>query len=113
MVAIWKAADRLPLDNAAVADRLELIADRLERPEANPFRVRAYRMAAATVRGLRRPVAELLSEGGRTGLEALPGVGRRLSQVIEQLTLTGEAPSFETLLGGPEAALASVSGIGP
>jgi DNA polymerase (family 10) len=106
-------ADRLPLDNAAVADRLERIADTLYGQESNPHRVRAYRTAANTLRNVPRPVAELLAEGGRAGLEDLPGVGKRLSQVIEQLTLTGHAPTLEAALGGPAAALATVGGIGP
>lgn len=105
--------DHLPLDNAAVAERLDVFATQMDTPEANPHRVRAYRTAAQTVRGLDRPVAELLAEGGRAKLEELPGVGRRLSRVIEQLTLTGHDPSLEVRLGGPEAALATVGGIGP
>src|SRR5688500_5338101 len=113
MVAVRTVIDRLPLDNAEVAARLEAIADQLERVNDNPHRVRAYRTAAATVRGLRRPAAELLAEGGRAGLEALPGIGQRLSRTIEQLTLTGQAPTLEALSGGPEAVLASVTGIGP
>jgi hypothetical protein len=113
MDGVQSTADRLPLDNAAVAELLETIAATLDTPEGNPHRVRAYRTAAGTVRGLGRPVAELLAEGGRTGLEQLPGVGKGLSRVIEQLTLTGHSGILETLVGGPEAALATVTGIGP
>lgn len=106
-------ADRLPLDNTAVAVRLRRIADGLERPDGNPHRVRAYRTAAETVERLSRPVAEVIGEGGRTGLEQLPGVGKRLSQVIVQLTLTGESPALADQVGGPVAVLSSVVGIGP
>lgn len=106
-------ADRLPLDNTAVAGRLRRIADGLERPDGNPHRVRAYRTAADTLERLGRPVAEVLGAGGRRELEQLPGVGKRLSQVIEQLTLTGESPTLADQVGGPVAALSSVVGIGP
>jgi hypothetical protein len=113
MEAVQTTADRLPLDNAAVAGRLERIADLLDTPDGNPHRVRAYRSAAVTVRGLARPVAEMLAERGRAGLEELPGVGKKLSGVIEQLSLTGHSAVLEALVGGPGAALATVMGIGP
>lgn len=106
-------ADRLPLDNTAVAGRLRRIADGLERPAGNLYRVRAYRVAADTIDRLDRPAADLLAEGGRAGLEQLPGVGKRLAQVIEQLTLTGVSPTLEEQVGGPVAVLSTVAGIGP
>ena len=37
-------------DNTAVAELLNQIADLLETQDANPFRVRAYRKGARTVR---------------------------------------------------------------
>ncbi len=113
MVALARPADRLPLTNSAVAERLTAIADGLERPGGNPHRVLAYRTAAGVVAGLEKPVAEVLGDGGRAELEQLPGVGKRLSRVIEDLTLRGHAPTLEQQLGGPVAVLSSVSGIGP
>ena len=55
-------ADRLPLDNRHLADRLEEVADRLEAKDDNPFRVNAYRAAADTVRHLDRPAEAILRE---------------------------------------------------
>ena len=52
--------------NAAVASRLDEVAQILEEQGATRFRVRAYRRGAAAVRGLGRPVSELLREGGST-----------------------------------------------
>jgi hypothetical protein len=49
--------DRLPLDNEQAAKRLEHAARVLEEQDANVYRVRAYRAAANTVRGLRAPRA--------------------------------------------------------
>ena len=46
--------------NKVVADRLEELAHLLELQEANPFRARAYRAAATTVRTLARSVADIL-----------------------------------------------------
>ena len=82
--------DRLPLDNNAVARRLEQAARILEAQRASLYRVRAYRTAAATLRALDRPAVEILREGGRRGLQKLPGVGARLAEAIEQLVLTGQ-----------------------
>jgi hypothetical protein len=113
MGALAKPAGRLPLTNEAVAERLTAIADSLERPDGNPHRVRAYRTAAAVVNRLQQPVSEVLGHGGRAELEELPGVGKRLSRVIEELTLTGHAATLEQQVGGPVAVLSSVAGIGP
>ena len=46
--------DRLPLDNEEAARRLEKAAHTLEERGENQFRVRAYRVAADTVRRLTR-----------------------------------------------------------
>jgi hypothetical protein len=42
------------------------------------------------VESLRRQVADLLAEGGRPRLEALPGIGDHLSYTIESLIRIGE-----------------------
>lgn len=106
--------DRLPLDNNGVADRLAEVADLLETQDANPFRVRAYRQAAETVRGLERPVAEILAEQGTDGLARLPGIGRSLARSIEQLAQTGHLALLSRLRGdvAPERVLTTVPGIG-
>jgi hypothetical protein len=109
------AAMPKPVDNEAVAQRLLEIAGLLEAQEANPFRVQAYRRAAATVRGLDRPVVELLAEPGAVGLDTLPGIGEALARAIEQLARTGVLPLLERLRGGAGEAdvYMTVPGIGP
>src|SRR5262249_46217610 len=104
MVARPDAArtDRLPLDNATAARRLEQAARILEAQDANIYRVRAYRTAAQTVRTLDEPAAELLSTGGRAALQQLPGIGDRLAVTLEQLLLTGHIPHVEGLGARPE-----------
>jgi len=64
--------------NARVAQRLEEVGRILEEQGANPHRVRSYRRAAETVRGLPRPLSDLLDEGDRARLEDLPGIGALL-----------------------------------
>ena len=105
--------DRLPLDNAAAARRLERAADMLEQRGENEFRVRAYRVAAATVRALPQPVADVLRDGGRRALMELPGIGDRLSVTLAELVLTGHMPRVEGLGDRPEDVLATVAGLGP
>jgi hypothetical protein len=108
-------AATLPLDNRLVAGRLEEVADWLEEGHDNPFRVNAYRGAAATVRHLDCPVADVLRDEGTAGLEALPGIGRSLARAIEGLTRTGELPLLDRLRGeaNPVGLLADVPGVGP
>ncbi len=55
--------------NEHVAQRLDEVALILEEQGANPFRVRAYRRGAATLRALPRPVADVFEEGGLPALE--------------------------------------------
>jgi DNA polymerase (family X) len=106
-------AGRLPLTNDEVAKRLEEAARGLEEQDANVYRVRAYRTAANTVRGLDRPMSELLKEGGRDALDKLPGIGDRLASTLEQLVLTGRISHLEGLGEKPEDLFATVPGVGP
>lgn len=105
--------DRLPLDNAAAARRLDQAADLLEQRGENPFRVRAYRVAAETVRNLPRPASDVLRDGGQRALTELPGIGDRLSVTLAELVLTGHMPRVEGLGDRPEDVLATVAGLGP
>lgn len=101
--------------NEAIAEYLEQIAELLEAQEANPFRVRAYRQAADTLRELEQPVAHILQTEGVEGLRRLPTIGISLSRSIEQLITTGKINLFEQLRGetAPARVLATVPGIGP
>jgi DNA polymerase (family 10) len=103
------------VDNGTIASRLEETAELLQAQRANPFRVAAYRNAAATVRNLGRSVAEIYSTSGDDGLRALPGIGDRLGSGLRSLILTGRLPILDRLRGemDPVALLESVPGIGP
>jgi hypothetical protein len=102
-------------DNAWIATELEEAGELLEAQRANPFRVRAYRRAAASLRALSEPVDALLSRHGTAGLCALDGVGASLARSIEALARTGRLGLLERLRSGagPEDVLATVAGIGP
>ncbi len=102
------------MQNIQAAQRLEEVASILEQQRANPFRVRAYRQAAATVRRLPVPLIQLWREGGDAALRELPGVGDRLAVSLRMLATTGRLPMLERLRGmiDPVAILASVPGVG-
>lgn len=109
------ATNDLPLDNERLARRLEEVAELLEAQHANPFRVRAYRRAAATVRALPQPAHALLEGGGEQALTELPGIGASLARTIEELVHTDHLPLLEHLRGRtrPRDVLTTVPGIGP
>lgn len=101
--------------NRRIADRLREAADLLEVQGANPFRVRAYRDAAATLETLDRDVGEILDEEGIEGLERLPRIGRSLAAAIAEMVRTGRWAQLERLRGAvdPVGLFASIPGIGP
>lgn len=103
-----------PLTNAELAERLDEVAGLLEAQQANPYRVRAYRTAAQTLRALQRPVHELISSRGSEALTELPGIGVSLARTIERLVHTGGFGLLERLRGdfAPERVLATVPGLG-
>ena len=103
------------MQNREIACRFEEVARLLKEQEANPYRVQAYRHAAAIVRRLDRPVIEILRQEGPAGLRRLPGIGEHLARAIRELVLTGRLPTLARLRGeaDPLSLLASVPGIGP
>lgn len=84
------------METPEVARALERIADLLVVREVNPFRVRAYRTAAQTVRDLSVPLAEFVRAGGKR-LGALQGLGADPTGKITTLMDTGELPQLREL----------------
>ena len=103
------------MHNIEIGRRLEEVADLLDAQQANPFRVQAYRRAAASVRRLSKPLAQIWQEKGDEGLRAVSGVGERLGTALRTLITTGRLPMLDRLRGetDPVALLESVPGIGP
>ncbi|MCB0064034.1 MAG: hypothetical protein KDE19_18050 [Caldilineaceae bacterium] len=101
--------------NTEIAAYFDEIAERLEAQQANEFRVRAYRQAAAMLRTLARPVQTILAEEGPIGLQKLPTIGRSLAHAIEALSTTGHIDLLTQLRGEvtPIRVLDTVPGIGP
>ncbi len=84
------------MENPEVAMVFEEIADLLEILGENPFRVRAYRNAARTVRELPEPVEEIVRNPNRK-LEDLPGIGKDLAEKIRIIVQTGDHPMRQEL----------------
>jgi DNA polymerase (family X) len=101
--------------NHEIAGRLEETAILLEQQQASPFRVRAYRDAAASVRTLPVSVATLYKDGGLPELERIPGVGPNIARALRDVVLTGRLPMLERLRGesDPVGLFSSVPGVGP
>ncbi len=103
------------MENPEVAQAFDEVADLLELQEANPFRVRAYRNAARTIRDLAVPVAEIAADPERK-LDDLPGIGSDLAEKIHTLLRTGDLPLRRQLRGEVPAGLRdllAVPGLGP
>jgi DNA polymerase (family 10) len=104
----------MPVHNEDIAMIFDEMADLLEIEEANPFRVRAYRNAARTIRGLGRELGEMLADG--EDLTRLPGIGKDLAAKIEEILATGHAKALDKLHKEVPAsleALLKIPGLGP
>ncbi|RIK85365.1 MAG: hypothetical protein DCC67_03885 [Planctomycetota bacterium] len=116
MVRAAKSTPRGPIvGNDAIADALAEIADLLEKQGANPYRVRAYRQGAETVRYAERPLQQILAEKGVRGLMRLRGIGDSLAAAIVKIIHAKKVPLLERLRGGgaPERLFSTVADIGP
>src|SRR5512140_2870898 len=100
--------------NEPIAAKLEQVAALLEEQGANQYRVRAWRMAAETVRALERPVTEILREEGAEGIDRLPGIGPVLVRAIREIVERGRLGMLDRLRGHAEplSVLATVPGVG-
>ena len=104
----------MPVHNSEIAAMLDHVADLLEIEEANRFRVRAYRNAAATIRDQGRSVAAMLDAG--EDLADLPDIGADLAGKIATIVKTGHLPLLDDLAQDiPEAMVEAtrIPGIGP
>jgi DNA polymerase (family 10) len=102
-------------DNAELAATLRELAARLE-IDGVAYVPRSYRRAADTVERQYRPVAEIYSEDGAVGLEALAGVGSHIARTLAEILDTGAASRLERLRRETPVdvmELLAVDGIGP
>ena len=103
------------MQNPDIARVFDEVADLLEIQDANPFRVRAYRNAARTIRDYPEPIAELVHSGGKD-LTEIPGIGEDLAEKITDIVKTGELPLRKQLAAKLPAGLLDllrIPGLGP
>lgn len=104
----------MPVHNADIAAVFDEIADILEIEGANPFRIRAYRNGARTLRDLPGEVATMLDKG--EDLTELPGIGEDLAAKIKEIVKTGTAAMLEEhrkTVPATLTALLRIPGLGP
>ena len=100
--------------NAEIAQVLDRVAALLEVQDADGFRVRAYRNAAATCRRFETDLFERVRAGGRAVLEELPGIGPSISTQIVEWLRTGRLQLLDRLEGevSPEDLFRTLPGVG-
>src|SRR5436305_1786275 len=84
-----------PASNGAIAAELMTLAQLLAARGENPFKVKAYRRAARTLRTLGESVDELVTNGG--DLTLYPGIGPAISSVIREIVQTGRLRQVERI----------------
>lgn len=100
--------------NDDIAGIFDDIADLLELQDANPFRIRAYRNAARTLRALTFELAKIIARG--EPLPKLSGIGVDLAGKIHEIITTGDCALHQRLhstLPPGLADLLSIAGLGP
>ena len=103
------------MQNPDIARLFDEVADLLEIQDANPFRVRAYRNAARTIRDFPEPIADLVRAGTKD-LTDIPGIGDDLAEKITDIVTTGELPLRKQLASKLPAGLLDllrIPGLGP
>lgn len=109
-----KAFEDMAVSNVEIAGLFNRLADLLEIDGANPFRVRAYRNAAQTLRAQSRSVADMVAGG--EDLDELPGIGEDIAGKIEVIVTTGRLPlleEVETRVPDELSDIMKIEGLGP
>lgn len=101
-------------DNRQVAAMLREMASLLQSQGDGPWRVAAYRNAAATIEQLGENVRDLWQRSGLAGLDALPTVGAGIAAAIDEIMRTGGWSRLDRLRGeaGVEAVFKTIPGVG-
>lgn len=100
--------------NEDIARAFDEVADLLDLENDNPFRIRAYRNGARTLRGAREEVAATIDRGGDP--DDLPGIGKDLAAQIVEMVSSGRLSRLDRLRPEVPAlalSLCHVQGVGP
>lgn len=102
------APEAAQFTNAAFTKIFREIAGIMELKGESPFKVRAYRTAADTFANLPEDLKQVWREG-RVG--ELPGVGKAISDKVQELMTTGRLRFYERLLAEVPPSLISLTSI--
>src|SRR5438874_13839489 len=83
------------LTNAEIAERLMSLAQLLSIQKENPFKIKAYRRAAKSIRTLPDSLAELVEQGA--DLTEYAGIGKAISGAIREIVLSGKLRKLDDL----------------
>jgi DNA polymerase (family X) len=95
------------LSNEEIADRLARLAQLLSLPKENPYKVKAYRRAANSIRTLSDSVQELIESDA--DLTEIAGVGEAIAGAIREIALTGTRGKLEQLRSESGAELIEIN----
>ncbi len=101
------------MDNKAIAKMFEELATLLELQGENPFKVNAYINAAKTIEGLHEDIEAYYKIGE---LQKLKGIGKSISEKIEEVIETGKIKMLEELRSKTPSGLLEmlkIPGLGP
>ncbi|HUC38619.1 MAG TPA: DNA polymerase/3'-5' exonuclease PolX [Candidatus Acidoferrum sp.] len=87
------------MENKKIAEIFDEIGDMLsleDFPTAR-FEVRAYKKAALMISTMQEPIEEIYKKGGKEALMELPGIGKTMSNHIEEYIKTGKILKYEKL----------------
>jgi DNA polymerase (family 10) len=102
--------------NERIAVLFDEIGDMLDMLGESVFRVRAYRKAANSVRGMTKPLTQIYDEGGVKALEEIPGIGKHTALRLEEMIETGHMAYLDELRQKiPESLveMMNIPGLGP
>jgi DNA polymerase (family X) len=102
------------MENIEIVAVLEELADLLEIKGSNPFRIRAYRNAVRTVRGLTRGLEAMVNAS--EDLTELPAVGKDMASHIVELVTTGQLTRLDEIAEEVPRSLVQLvklDGVGP
>lgn len=102
------------LTNAEIAANLFALAQLLAAQKENPFRVKAYRRAAKSIRNMGESMTALVRD--RADLTAISGIGPAIAGVIQEIVETGSTRQIQALASkvAPEVAtIANYPGLDP
>ncbi len=103
------------MNNEAIAERFNRLANLMEIRGDDRYRIRSYRNAAEIIETWPTPMKTIAGETGAKGLQEIPGVGKAISAKILELLTSGTFEAWEKLTAETPATtldLLRVGGIG-